>query len=253
MNNYELIEAYFENRLPKEEKSDFEQQLSENTELATELEAYKFAMASIDLAAEVELAERIKELSQTTIVPVDEEEKSEARTISMTRWTIPVGIAAAVLVLISFFLFRPQSLVTYDTILDEEYTFTARMLRNSPDTDSPFQKGITLMNKQEFEAAAVEFETLVEVDSLKVQATYYLAHAYFKLEDYSTSRTHFQAVIDRKDQAGHLFNEAKWYYLLTKVGDEQLDEDFYERLDQLKGKDNRVFRLIEKLNLLPNH
>lgn len=60
---YELIEAYFENRLSKTEREDFESRMKYDTQLQEEVELYKIVVDGIKAKAEKEqLKEKLTNL-----------------------------------------------------------------------------------------------------------------------------------------------------------------------------------------------
>lgn len=251
MKNYDRIEAYIEGNLPIEARAAFEKELSTNEALAEELKAYQFSMEAIELAAESELANRIASIQKKILPEINDADTETARLISLRRYALPLSIAAAVLILISFFFFRNESMITYQSIAEEEYQFSATLLKNrrpaGGDLVSPFQNGMDLMAAGKFDEAIISFNDLTKVDSLSIEASYYLGHSYYQHGAYEQAAASFREVMKAGDAAGYLLAESQWYFLLSELALEMTDDDFKKVLDQFAKQDKRGERLKGKL------
>jgi len=207
---YILFDQYLQGELSGEARLDFEKQLSENKELASEFETFK--EVQLQLATKFDFAVD-RDTFEANLKKISEEHFSAkpAKVISLHTWTYLV--AASVVLLLGLFLFNPSEPVFEDynqyetaylsergavieSLKPAEVAFNAKdyktaiplfesILKTNKTAEIQYFYAVSLLENNQIKQAEAEFNALKSGNSIyKNKAIYGLALAKLKQKDY---------------------------------------------------------------------
>ena len=248
------IENYLSENISKEEKLDFEKQLSENEELAKEFKLYKNMIGGIDLEGADVMRNELKDIQaklekenyfnqkETTpkIVKMESTKKS-----NKTWWAVAAGLLILVVAGILFQspnkMTRAEALAKFDhskkaselleqQINEYEGLGMADPERGKKDTIAQILRQYKEGNYQESYNAATEFLTRYPNDAV---AQYYAGMSKFQDGKYGKAVEWLSASTQQKDAS--FYDQARWYLALS-----------YTMLNTTVGDDNAV-KLMQQI------
>ncbi|MEM0994026.1 MAG: hypothetical protein AAGI49_13390 [Bacteroidota bacterium] len=240
MKNAARIEKYLNRAMSREEAQQLEVELKADESLMEELKLQRLMRFSIQMNRKEELRQKLKQA---------QEKSSKTNKITPTKRSFfnkPIQILAiaasfTLLLLAGYFLLRQQDRNT--VIADANYTFDILNVRGETAQEKLLDDGIDALEASNY-AEAIELLKQVKYDPIR--ARYLIGHAHYQAGDYQAAKSDFEAVFSQGAAAGDYKSEAEWYWLLTKLQLDELDDQFETRLNQAKGK--RVQVLTKQLN-----
>jgi hypothetical protein len=211
---YILFGQYLENELSSEEKTNFEKQLSEDTELASSFEIFK--ELHLHLENKFSNEQELKDFKNTLKSISKEKFKTQKiKVVAFKPWQYTIAASVAILVGLFFFQNVNPSFEEYNN--PEMATFVERgyvneNLKLAQDafnskkykTSIPFFEGVLKMNKSpeiqyfyaislledtQFQKAETNFSELKSGTSIyKIKATWYLALSKLKQKEYKSCK-----------------------------------------------------------------
>jgi len=209
VNNLELIEAYFNEELSAEKKSEFEQRITEDPAFAEETAFY----LSSRQAAAAELEESRSRL-RGTYEQYKQDNVPNVRKLSPLRKLWPWVAAAAVLagVILGWYaFFQPVSLPGLaDNYIKEKFHELSVDMGGREDS---MQTAFRLYNDGRSEEALKYFETMLDRDTSFADAKKYAGIVCLRLGQYDNAIKYFTQLENHKLFA----NPGKFYHALTLV------------------------------------
>ena len=237
MNNLELIEAYFNEELSAEKKSEFERRITEDPAFAEETAFY---LSSKDAAA-AELAES-RSRFKTIYQQYKQGNAGEVREMTPLRKLWPWMAAAAVLagiILGWYIFFRP---VSPEQLADK---YIIEHFQNLPVTmgsrEDSMQTALRLYNEGKSEEALKYFESMAVRDTSFSDAKKYAGIVCLRLGQYDNAIKYFTQL-----ENYNLFaNPGKFYHALTLLkrnqpGDIESAQQLFRQVveNNLEGKED---------------
>jgi len=212
---YILFEQYLQGELTDEARLDLEKQLSEDSELASELETFKEVQAQLEAkfgfdAERKAFEENLKAISDEHFKP------EKIKVISMKPWMYMV--AASVVLLVGLFLFNPTSKPNFEdynqyenayltergegvaNLKQAETAFNAKnykaaiplfeaVLKENKSAEIQYFYGISLLENNQIKQAEAVFNEIKSGNSIyKNKAIYALALAKLKQKEYQSCK-----------------------------------------------------------------
>ncbi|MFA9187284.1 tetratricopeptide repeat protein [Flavobacterium sp. FBOR7N2.3] len=207
---YLLFDQYLQGELLDEARLDFEKQLSENLELASEFEVFKEVQIQLEAKFGFETDRKAFVANLKTIS--NQHFKGKPKVISLKPWAYLV--AASVVLLLGLFLFNPSSKPGFeeynqyenayftersesvDTLKQAETAFNAKnykaaiplfeaILKENKTAEIQYFYGISLLENNQIKQAETVFNEIKSGNSIyKNKAIYGLALAKLKQKDY---------------------------------------------------------------------
>jgi len=210
LKHVELIEAYVEGRLSKQEKQDFEAKLITDTELAEELKLYKTLVAGIkDSGLEKDknnLKEELKEVDNN----LDKKSSHGTKTIILKRIKWYYYAAACVLLLIIPLYFIVTENPT-EKLLSNYYEKDKGLpVLMSGSKNISLDNAMNLYKQEKYKEAKQAFNELLKDKPMNDTLNYYSALSSFELEKYNKAIKQFTIILQNDTS---VFKEKAEYYL----------------------------------------
>jgi len=236
VNNLELIEAYFNEELPAEKKSEFEQRITEDPAFAEEAAFY----LSSRQAAASELEENRSKF-KAIYQQYKHENVAEVRKVTPLRKLWPWVAAAAVLAGVIFgwsTFFQPVSPVQLaDKYIKENFQNLSVKMGGREDS---VQTALRLYNDGKSEEALKYFETMAVRDTSFADAKKYAGIVCLRLGQYDNAISYFSQL---ERQTNLYANPGKFYHALTllkrkQAGDIESAKQLFSQVvdNNLEGK-----------------
>lgn len=230
---YIVFGQYLENELSAEEKTNFEKQLNEDTEMATAFKIFKELHLHLEnkFGKEQELKafkKNLKSISATHFNP------KKSKVVAFKPWQY--AIAASVAVLMGLFVFQNINPTFDDYNNPEMATFIER-----GDVNQNLKLAQDAFNSKNFKKAIPYFETVLK-ESKSPEIQYFYAVSLLEDNQFPKAETN---LLELKSRNSIYKNKATWYLALSKLKQEDYDsckeilltipEDFedYDQVQQL--------------------
>ncbi|NND34157.1 MAG: hypothetical protein HKN76_16335 [Saprospiraceae bacterium] len=206
--NIDLIEQYLTHEMSEAQRVEFEDKLKTDEALAAEFERRKTAHKMIDFMVTENLRSQLKSL-----------ESKDAKIVSLQsrkRRMYTLAIAASFIILLgAFFMLMPGgSDLSRQQLAMEYYASPDFTLRSGADViPAGIAEAVTDLRSNNLNSAIATLEQIEISDPYYVLAQYYLGHAQFLSEDFSSAQASFQRVADSNDL--RYLEDAQWYALLS--------------------------------------
>lgn len=211
MKNLELINRYFQNELSPNELAEFNEALKNDIEFNKEFQELKEIRTAINTNAHKDLSNFLNEVEKD----IQKEEESTLTKHTMKKY---VSIAACVVLIasISFFNLKQNQKPTGQEIFTEyyqPYNNLAGQVRGSAALETLSSKAFNAYDAGNFEAAATNFEALVEEDKSATNY-FYMGLSHLEAGNYETAVKNLNAVMNNFSD---LNAPAKWYLSLALI------------------------------------
>ena len=239
MENFELIENYFEGKLSEEEKASVDSLLLSNSDFKDEFELYKNIVSGIKDAGKEKLKNRLKEADKELDSASNVIERGEGNSYLKI-----FAVAASVVLIIGVSIF-------YFFIKSPDYSALAIKFYE-PEKGLPVEMGITNkpmdevmndFNKGDFMGAKGKLEKISEVNSNDT-ISYFLGVVSYELKDYKEAIADFTRVKTTSNYSDKAQYRLVLCYLKTSKKDEALnginvalqnrENKFYDKLLELR-------------------
>ena len=227
MKYFDEIERYLRGSMSEEEKELFDLKMSENQELREEFRKQKFEGEVLDFAVLNSLKEEVRLLRE-------EKTAESSKTKGSPEFFLPIAIAASIVLLLGIFIARNR--YAPERLAEAYYQFDVSS-QNSRDIKekrlTPVSDGLELLTQGAYDQAQNYFQELQKVDSVNIEASYYLGHVYFQSRKYPEALVSFEEVASIEQNIGPIADDAKYYALLAKLKLGEKDEAFENTLEEL--------------------
>ena len=203
-----ILQKYLDNELSEKELTRFEQELSASPDLMVDLDLYKEVDEAIADTEVLDFRAQLNDLREET-----RRSETGKRVFRFTRpWHYAASAAVALLVAIGLatVLGRPLS----NSDLFAKYMKPYELVLTNRSMDN--QATTLLMNKAqeyflngEYEAAIDYFDELLEINSEKMEAAFYMGESYMEIEQYQEASESFIMVIEHDDNL--YVQKAEWF------------------------------------------
>ncbi|MFD0861102.1 tetratricopeptide repeat protein [Sungkyunkwania multivorans] len=234
---YLLFEDYLAGDLSKEAAVDFEAQLSADSELANELEAYK----NISKFLESEFSEEKKAFTTNLEAISNEhfnkkEEKRETKVIRFRPWQY--AAAASIVILIGVYVFSFSGTPAYqDYAIYETVSLVER-----GEGEELLLKAQNAYNSKNFQEAEALFKEVLKTGADNAEVQFYLGRSLLEVNKFKEADAVFETL--SKGNSAYKY-EARWYQALGKL--KNLDYKGCEEILKTIPKEAGMYRQARKL------
>jgi tetratricopeptide (TPR) repeat protein len=203
-----ILQKYLDNELSENELTRFEQELNASPDMLADLNLYKEVDEAIADTEVLDFRAQLNDLREET-----RRSENGRRVFRFTRpWHYAASAALALLVAIGLatVLGRPLS----NSDLFAKYMKPYELVLTNRSMDN--QATTLLMNqaqehflKGEFDAAIVYFDEVLEINSNKMEAAFYMGESYMQIERYREASNSFTRVIEHDDNL--YVQKAEWF------------------------------------------
>jgi TolA-binding protein len=234
---YILFGQYLENELSAEEKINFEKQLSEDTEFASEFETFKELNLHLEnkFGNATELNAFKKNLKS---ISKEHFKTKKSKVVAFKPWQYAIAASVAILVGVFFFQNINPSFDDYDN--PEMATFTER-----GDVNENLKSAQDAFNTKEYKAAIPYFEVVIN-STKSPEIQYFYAVSLLEDNQFQKAETNFSEL---KSGTSIYKNKATWYLALSKLKQKEYTSckeilltipDDYEDYDQVQDLLNEL-------------
>jgi cytochrome c-type biogenesis protein CcmH/NrfG len=203
---YILFDQYLQNEMNAEEKSNFEKQVSENEEFASEFASFKIAHTQLEnkfgIAAEREAFEE-----NLTKIANKHFNKESSKVIAFKPWNY--AVAASIVVLVGLFFFNYMQKPVYEDFNQHEQAyFTERSIENAT-----LKQAETAFNEKRYKEAVPLFEKILK--QTKTPEIQY----FYGISLLEANKTKKAAIVFQELRSGTSVykNKATWNLALTRL------------------------------------
>ena len=203
-----ILQKYLDNELSERELDRFEQELNASPEMLMDLNLYKEVDEAISDTEVLDFRAQLNDLREES-----RETENGKRVFRFTRpWHYAASAALALLVAIGLATVLGRPLSNNDLFVKYMKPYELVLTNRSVESDV-----IQLMMnnaqdkflKREFESAIGFFEEVLEINSEKVEADFYMGISYMEIEQHSDASSSFSRVIEHNDNL--YIQKAQWY------------------------------------------
>jgi len=239
--NFDKIEAYLAGEMSEAEaKAD--------STLAEDIEVHQIAHNAMEILVEDDLRNQFKawQSEETTAAPSSATEskvvsmspKATSRTARTTsqpakrRSLFPrLAAAASVALLLGFFTFQYSNNSSSIDGSYTEYMMPTSVRSADGAATTPLATGLEAYAATDYAKAIEVYKTIPTTNERYNEAQYYLAHSYYKNNNFSEAIAQFGKVTKAGD--ARYKEQAEWYQLLSFVANKQQDASFDALLNKL--------------------
>lgn len=197
------IEAYLNNAMDVAERKQFEQDVLNDQELEQLLDEHRLVLDVIDQQEENNLRAKFTDWNK---------EKNQNKT---RRIAVFMALVASITLLLGIYFFNYK-------LKSESYYQLASDFYRLPDTPAHsmgagqmhWEKGLISFSEESYHKAINEWN---KIENPNAEINYYLAHAYFNVNDFGRAVTIFKDLSEGTSVYGY---PAVWYLLLTLLASE---------------------------------
>ena len=237
MENYELIENYFEGKLSEEEKASVDSLLLSNSDFKDEFELYKNIVSGIKEAGKEHLKNKLKEadieLDSASIVIERGEGNSYLKIFA-------VAASVVLIIGVSIFYFFIKS-PDYSALATKFYEPEKGLPVEMGITNNPMDKVMNDFNKGDFIGAKGKLEKIPAVNSNDT-ISYFLGVVSYELKDYKEAIADFKRV----NTTSNYLDKSQYRLVLCYLKTSKKDEALNGINEALQNKENKFYdKLLE--------
>jgi len=245
-NKYDLIEDYILGKLEGSVKKDFEDLLRVDAELRSSVKEYKLMIEGTRYSGRKKLIGFLQNI---------EKNRSKNSRPAGTMRSLYYGIAAAIILLIAFYVVIDNSLQKSPVKLAEAYyepypALYGSATRGVENNLTELEQAMNLYESAQYQAAIDRFQKLDNTDQQEL-IIFYMANSYLGLDNFNDCEVLYRTVID----TGEIFpTQAKWYLALAYLQDKKT-EQAAKLLQDLVAKNSeyseKSSKLLKSINYQP--
>jgi hypothetical protein len=242
MKNFDRIEEYLKNEMDAEARSQFEKELKSNAELRVEFEIQKLEYETLDQLGEEFLLNEIKNIRA--------EEHNQGHGLKLWRnvkMLIPLAVAASIAVFFGIRWLNPSEDFSYPSLAVEYYDSYSPNFSQSrimEEEQSEWMSFMTALEKDQKETLRNFInQTSFDLDKYEVSQQFYIAHAFFKLEEYSEASKIFSVLSQETNLDRQEMDMSEFYLALSYMLDDRL-EDSQGLLNKISSQEGHSFQGI---------
>lgn len=246
----EDIDDYISGRMKGQERAAFDAEISENKELQQEIRFFKnLGKATQNLATDdfaKALTKVDEELEQESFFEYQKgkEPSKNAKVFSISN-VLAIAASIALLLLAGTF-WRANSIYSNDALAEANYKDADLPARRSSTNNQVaiLQKALDAYVEEDYNAAIRTLQNISN-DSLGLSVAYFLGHAYYKNEAFDKAIPQFEKLLSSENQSLPSYvnvDKLRWNSLQAYLRIGQLDERFYQSLNQLAENGKSPYR-----------
>jgi tetratricopeptide (TPR) repeat protein len=203
-----ILQKYLDNELSEKELARFEQQLNASPELLVDLDLYKEVDEAIADTEVLDFRAQLTDLREET-----RRSETGKRVFRFTRpWHYAASAALALLVAIGLATVLGRPLSNNDLFAKYmkpyELVLTNRSSMDGEATQMWMNKAQTYFLNGEFESAISAFDEVLELNSEKMDAEFYMGVSFMEIEKHKQASESFTKVINQDDNL--YIQQAEW-------------------------------------------
>ncbi len=253
------IDAYLDEELSAEERTEFESALAQDVQLQEELNTHRLEREAVLLMLQQDFKTKIKtwraEESQESTSTTQAEAPKEAKVVDLQKKTPAkrvslirrLSIAASLLLLIGFgaSIWNGQN-YSNSALADNYYMLadTGGDKGGTASVEADFQTGLTaFVNEKNYTRAIAAFEKIPTNSPQYIEAQYYLGHAFYQSKNYNEAAKKFEMVLSN-DSLPAFLNRTKieWNQILALLAAGQTDATFEQKLNKIATDGQAPFK-----------
>jgi tetratricopeptide (TPR) repeat protein len=215
-----ILQKYLDNELSEKELTRFEQELNASPELLVDLDLYKEVDEAIADTEVLDFRAQLTDLREET-----RRSETGKRVFRFTRpWHYAASAALALLVAIGLATVLGRPLSNNDLFAKYMKPYELVLTNRSVDNESTqlwMNKAQEQFINGDFEAAIGSFEEVLEINSNKMEAHFYMGESYMEIEQYQEASESFTRVIEHNDNL--YIQKAEWYLAGCLLAMDQTD------------------------------
>jgi len=233
-----ILQKYLDNELSEKELARFERELSASPDLLVELDLYKEVDEAMADTEVLDFRAQLNDLREDT-----RRSENGRRVFRFTRpWHYAASAALALLVAIGLATVLGRPLSNSDLFAKYMKPYELVLTNRSMDNEV-----VTLwMNKAqehflngEFEDAIDCFDEVLEINSDKMEAAFYMGESYMEIEQYREASESFTRVIEHDDNL--YVQKAEWFLAGCLLAMDET-EQARRRLAKIASSSNHYYR-----------
>ncbi|MEM6631130.1 MAG: hypothetical protein AAF694_15720 [Bacteroidota bacterium] len=248
MKNFDRIFAYHEGELSSKEKSQFEEDLKKDEELALENEIYKFGDEATLLAVVDEVMGKNKKAQE----PAANVKAIRPSQRGFRTYAVGGSIAAAVILLVGFFFGKSQ--YSNPKIASSQYKLplTDVLKGNQEDKNNELNLGKKALYEGAYGKAIATFNAIPKAETKTyLESQYWLGHAYYNTGEYGSAIKSFEALVQPDSLISDVLQEeARWNLLLARISQglplEEVQKELSYFTQQGTGNHRNAARSLQK-------
>lgn len=203
-----ILQKYLDNELSDRELARFEQELNASPELLVDLDLYKEVDEAIADTEVLDFRAQLTDLREET-----RRSETGRRVFRFTRpWHYAASAALALLVAIGLATVLGRPLSNSDLFVKYMKPYELVLTNRSVDNEATqiwMNKAHEYFTNGDFEAAIQCFDEVLQINSQKVEADFYLGVSNMELTRYVDASASFNKVIEHNDNL--FIQKAEWY------------------------------------------
>jgi tetratricopeptide (TPR) repeat protein len=215
-----ILQKYLDNELSEKELTRFEQELNASPELLVDLDLYKEVDEAIADTEVLDFRAQLTDLREET-----RRSETGKRVFRFTRpWHYAASAALALLVAIGLATVLGRPLSNNDLFAKYMKPYELVLTNRSVDNESTqlwMNKAQEQFINGDFEAAIGSFEEVLEINSNKMEAHFYMGESYMEIKQYQEASESFNRVIEHNDNL--YIQKAEWYLAGCLLAMDQTD------------------------------
>jgi tetratricopeptide (TPR) repeat protein len=216
-----ILQKYLDNELSEKELARFEQELNASPELLVDLDLYKEVDEAIADTEVLDFRAQLTDLREET-----RRTETGRRVFRFTRpWHYAASAALALLVAIGLATVLGRPLSNNDLFAKYMKPYELVLTNRSVDNDIAnylMSKAQEHYLKGEFEAAIDRFDELLEINSNKMEADFYMGMSNMEIEQFPEASESFTRVIKHDDNL--YIQKAEWFLAGCLLAMEETDQ-----------------------------
>ena len=208
------LDAYLRKELSSEEQQKLEKEIAENEELAQELKRQEMVLEHIELIEDRRMAEQVKAIHLQEM----KRRRQGGRIRSIRQW----AAAAAVVLLLSiagWWLWPTSN--SPEQLFAQHYEAYDLTFGNRSEGDPLVLAGSSYL-ANDYEAAAVAFESILQDDPTQSKARFALGICHMELKQWGNAVQSFEQLV--KGQDALYADNARWYWALALLKLDRAEE-----------------------------
>lgn len=230
---YILFDQYLQDELTVEARNNFEKQLAEDPEFASEFETFKNVQSQLDNKFGFE---QEREVFKENLDKIGEQHfNKKPKVIGLKPWYL--AVAASVAVLFGLFFFNYNQNPAFSDYNDpEEASFTIRGT-----VDKPLKEAETAYNKGHYNDAIPLFETVLKKEK-SAEILFFYGISLLEESEYKKA----EAVFNELKAGNSAYKEkALWYLALSKL--KQKDYESCKKILETISEDDEGYDQVQEL------
>lgn len=226
-NKYEQIEQYLAGGLSDSERSDFEQQLENDSALEQEVQLHEQVAQTLRGEQVHQLRSALKSVDQSWDMENPQTDKAQSRVLQLPFRKVIILAASLLALVFAYYTFSPNTSLSPTDLYADNFTPYKMVLNQRSTSESisdpaTFSAAITAYDNKDFAQAATLFQTLQTAHPEIIAFSFYQAIANLSQKNTSIAIASLQKILATPD---HLFVEqSRWYLGLAYLQAGDLDQ-----------------------------